>query len=345
MKKFWALAVALVLTLQANALPTNVGFWTPQSVNKPSFNVDFTRGYPSDIITFTRSSSATYFTGLGVTPTTVGTNFLRSDINPVDGSQRGFLSEIARTNLLLNSQTLGTQTVTVTAVAHTLSFYGTGTVTLSGAAIAVVAGSGAFPTRTEYTFTPSAGSLVLTVTGTVQYANLEAVGSATSWIPTTGTTATRAIDYATVTDLTKIRFNPNEGTIYVEIEPKSSLGNEMAFAFQNGVATTNAIFFLREAGGGNAFINTTSGSGGRITGIGTFANARKVAIAYKNKNSCLSINGVNYTNSTFNMPIGIDRLAIGNQAGSATRSLNGWIKVVKYWPKRLTNDQLLMLTR
>ena len=50
-----------------------------------------------------------------------------------DGKWVGILLvEEGRTNLLLNSATLGTQGVTVTAVAHTLSFYGTGTITLNG---------------------------------------------------------------------------------------------------------------------------------------------------------------------------------------------------------------------
>ena len=147
----------------------------------------------------------------------------------------------------------------------------------------------------------------------------------------------------TSTGLIGNAFNKMTATINVNTYKLAiaSVANAMEFA-PSGYFSDD---YLQMSGGGNAFIHTTSGSGGRITGIGTFANARKVAIAYKNKNSCLSINGVNYTNSTFNMPIGIDRLAIGNQAGSVTRPLNGWIKVVKYWPKRLTNDQLLMLTR
>ena len=41
---------------------------------------------------------------------------------------------------------------------------------------------GAFPTKT-YTFTPSAGSLTLTVTGTVQFAQ-QTGAFATSYIPT-----------------------------------------------------------------------------------------------------------------------------------------------------------------
>lgn len=82
-------------------------------------------------------------------------------------------------NLLDGSDALETQSVTVTAVAHTLSFRGTGTVTLSGVSTAgPLVGTGADDIVT-LTFTPTAGSLTLTVSGTVEEAQLER-GSARS---------------------------------------------------------------------------------------------------------------------------------------------------------------------
>jgi hypothetical protein len=147
----------------------------------------------TNLITFTRASNATFVDSNGLIQTAT-TDVPRFDHNPATGESLGLLVEEQRVNLLLNSETLATQTVTVTAAARTLSFYGTGSVVLSGAHSATVNGTGAYPTRTTLTFTPSAGSLTLTVTGTVQYANLEAGAFATSWIPTTGTTATRSAD-------------------------------------------------------------------------------------------------------------------------------------------------------
>ena len=116
------------------------------------------------------------------------------DYHPTTHAARGLLVEQAATNLLLNSLALSTQSATVTAVAHTLSFWGTGTVTLSGVSTAgPLVGTGA-ANRVSLTFTPTAGSLTLTVTGTVTRAQLEAQSAATSYIPTFGVTQARAAD-------------------------------------------------------------------------------------------------------------------------------------------------------
>jgi len=83
-------------------------------------------------------------------------------------------------NMLAASDTLSTQSVTVTAVAHTLAFTGTGTVTLSGASTSgPLVGTGA-SNRVSLTFTPTAGTLTLTVSGSVTLAQMER-GSLTAY--------------------------------------------------------------------------------------------------------------------------------------------------------------------
>lgn len=98
----------------------------------------------------------------------------------------------ARKNKLLATTTLATQSVTLTAAPHTLSFKGTGTVTLSGASTAgPLVGTGAGD-RVSLTFTPAAGSVTFTVSGSVTEAQLEN-GSAV----TTYQRVTTATDYDT----------------------------------------------------------------------------------------------------------------------------------------------------
>jgi hypothetical protein len=78
-----------------------------------------------------------------------------------------------------DTDTMTTQTITVTAAEHRLSFQGTGTVTLSGASTSgPLVGTGASDI-VGLTFTPTAGSLTLTVSGTVEIAQLE-LGSSRS---------------------------------------------------------------------------------------------------------------------------------------------------------------------
>ena len=85
----------------------------------------------------------------------VNANLPRFDYDPVTLACKGLLVEEARTNSLLSSlidgTSLSTQDVTVTAVPWTLSFYGTGTVTLTGVYSGSLVGSGAYPTRSTLT--------------------------------------------------------------------------------------------------------------------------------------------------------------------------------------------------
>lgn len=77
----------------------------------------------------------------------------------------------ARKNILLATETLATQSVTTLAATYTLSFTGTGSVTLSGAATGTLTGNGT--DKVSLTFTPTAGTLTLTVSGSVTKAQFE----------------------------------------------------------------------------------------------------------------------------------------------------------------------------
>ncbi|MFJ6323824.1 MULTISPECIES: hypothetical protein [unclassified Rhizobium] len=87
-------------------------------------------------------------------------------------------------NYLVGTATLATQTVSVKAGTYTLSFFGTGSVALSGAGTGTLAGTGV-SNRVSLTFTAGAGTLTVTVTGSVTNAQLEVGSAPTPYISST----------------------------------------------------------------------------------------------------------------------------------------------------------------
>ena len=211
----------------------------------------------SSAITHTRASSATMVNSSG-TLVTVGNNVPRTGHHIYNGStwvNEGILHESeARTNLLLNSDTLTTQSATVAAVATTLSFTGTGTVTLSGVSTAgplVGTGTGE-NNRVDLTFTPTAGTLTLTVSGTVTNAQLEAGSTASSYIPTAGATATRAAETLTVP---AANLPYNSTNMSIQIDGK--------ITYADSGSTNTALPWRWRADNSNIIYNRVSTSGSR----------------------------------------------------------------------------------
>lgn len=137
--------------------------------------------------TFARAGARSAPTGLAG-----GTLFAANRAREVAG--QGLRTWDAATNLVRQSDAMSTQTVTVTAVAHTLSFWGTGSVTLTGASTAgPLNGTGA-NNRVSLTFTPTAGSLTMTVSGSVTFAQLETGAVASDYIQNLNAGASQAAD-------------------------------------------------------------------------------------------------------------------------------------------------------
>ena len=170
-------------------------------------------------LTTTRATTATRVNSSGVIES-VATGIPRIDYT---NTAPALLLEPQRTNRVLNSATFVTQTTTTTAVANTLSFYGTGTITLSGTYTGSLVGTGV-SNRVSLTFIPTAGNLVLTVTGSCTNGQLEIGSYATSYIPTTSSTVTRNLDDISKTGVSTDILNPSEGTFYVEI---AALANDL----------------------------------------------------------------------------------------------------------------------
>ena len=322
----------------------------------PRLALDFTTAILDPRITFTRAAaSATRINASGVIEI-VAADTPRFDFDPVTLVCRGLLIESARTNLLLNSlidgTNLSTQSVTVTAVAHTLSFYGTGSIVLSGTASATVTGTGAYPTRTTLAFTPTAGSLTLTVSGTVQFAQLEVGGFATSFIPTEASQVTRNLDVANITGTNfSDWYNQSEGSLMVDCSATMPLGSDTVTfgAHIYGDANNRLRFNLDSSNNtlllsGRVNNDTATRAYGFASGISDGSlYSGKGCFAYKTdirpKGAFNGGTTQSLITGNTGVIVGANILYIGTFTGTSAGS-NGHIRKISYWPQALTNAEI-----
>jgi hypothetical protein len=290
-------------------------------------------------VTFTRASTATYFDSTG-TMQTAAINAPRWDYNPSTRALQGLLIEEARTNVLLNSATLGTQSVAVTAQAYALSFYGTGTITKSGTAAGALVGTGASQ-RVSQIFTPTAGTLTCTVTGTVTNAQLEAGAFPTSYTPTTAAAATRQFD--SVTMPVGAWLNTTLGTYQAEFTPN---GNAASLPTAVGGNVGLPTIQINSDG-----LLTTSIRGvvGVFSGVGpafAFGAVNKAAFAYLSGASRAAVNGTAFgpNATTFSALTGTTVVLGSDGVNPGIWVLDGWLRRVRYWPRALSNAELQSVT-
>ena len=321
----------------------------------PRLALDFTTASLDPRVTFTRSGDTATVTNSSGVIVGVNADIPRFDFDPVTLVCRGLLIEESRTNVLLNSlidgTSLATQTVVVTAAARTLSFYGTGQIVLSGAHSATVTGTGAYPTRTTLTFTPSAGVLTLTVTGTVQFAQLELGSFATSYIPTVASQVTRNADVATMTGTNfSDWYNATEGTFEVDaFWPASAAATQVIFSVDDGTAnnryrsfrnvTSNAFLTSNTVGGSSDVVNLGSGTLTTNAVIST-VNSYKANLF---RNCC----SPSTTVSTDTSAAVLSAPTIFHIGCSFDNSLplNGYMRKINYWPQSLTANEVLTFSR
>lgn len=161
-----------------------------------------------------------------------------------------------RRNILLATDTLATQTRAVTAVAHTLSFTGTGTVTLSGVSTAgPLVGTGASD-RVSLTFTPTAGNLTLTVSGSVTLAQLETGSTATAYqrvtdqynVTEAGVSSVSYLFFDGVNDsLATSTITPgvDKAQVFAGVRKLSDAAVGTVAEFSDSADTNNGTMFLR----------------------------------------------------------------------------------------------------
>lgn len=320
----------------------------------PSLALDFTTALLDARVGFTRTGNTATVTDSTGVIVAANADVPRFDYNPTTLVCRGLLIEESKTNLVLNSlidgTNLATQLVTVTAAAHTISFYGTGSVVLSGAASATVTGTGAYPTRTTLTFTPIIGVLTLTVTSDVKFCNLELGAFATSFIPTAASQVTRTADLATMTGTNFTDwFKTTAGTIESIATTFGLVGTLAADRRHHwgvtkdaSIGTDTLLAYNITTGFGTACRN----SGSAPTTMPTFGETQtngtvnNFVIGFDGSTADRALNTVVAANTSASMTLAnMNRISFGQQ-GDAIRFLNGHLQKFNYWPMKLINAEI-----
>lgn len=313
----------------------------------PTVDLSFmTPGSLDGRIVFTRTTTATYFDSSG-TMQTAAINTPRWDYDPITHVLKGVLIEESRINVLLNSSSLGTQSVTVTAQQYFLSFYGTGTVTLSGTATGSLVGTG--PQRVSMSFTPTAGSLTLTVTGTVTNAQLEAGQFVTSYIPTTAAAVTRAQDNATMPTSGWLT-STTSGSLLTEynVVGMRTAGFPVIVRLDDGTANNNISHQISATLGRMYSVSTVATVQGWALGNNstyTVNTIHKMATAWDVGVQRFNLNGIQPQSSTVASatPASVTTLHLGqDQAANIFKAI--CLRRVAYWPSALSAKDLQNIT-
>jgi len=167
---------------------------------------------------------------------------------------------------------------------------------------------------------------------------------ASSHIPTTTSTGSRAADSCVMTGTNfSSWFNATEGTLLAHaIRSRTSDIGRIASVNDNTTnesiqlaADTTGQFYVFDNGSVQASI-----SPGTVTANAAF----KIAGAYKLNDVQAALGGTLGTADTSATMPTVNRLMIGQQGGVSPVYLNGTISLLKYWPTRLTNAELQSLT-
>jgi hypothetical protein len=186
-------------------------------------------------------------------------------------------------------------------------------------------------------------------------AQLEAGSFPTSYIPTTTASATRSADVCTVTLSNLVGphgeqiWNGVEGTLLVRaFIPYQFANTQSLCCLSDGSANNRAL--LLNWGGGSTIIGAVVHSGGvnQFVPTGFALSSRgvlqSVALAYKASDYAFCMNGASpQTQASGAVPVSMTTIHIGT-AQSAAIPVNGHIKQVTLWNRRLTNADLQALT-
>jgi hypothetical protein len=202
------------------------------------------------------------------------------------------------------------------------------------------------------------GSATIDITLRIAAPQLEQGAFPTSYIPTTTAAVTREADSAVVTPISSF-YNVSEGTLFAEIQryataPSSftgalsfstgsdSVSDEIYLSQANSPTNVSTLAFLGVSATGETSRNPTTSAGltmGQVTLLGAAVKSGDFYVVGKSSGG----SQVSASDSGAHVLIAATKMRLGRRANNTT-SLNGHIRKIAYWPRRLSNALLQSLT-
>lgn len=203
----------------------------------------------------------------------------------------------------------------------------------------------------DLVFTVGAGATI-DITLRIGLPQLELGAFATSVIPTTTAAATRSMDVASMTGTNfSSWYNATQGTLYGEVSSAAQTVGGVSRRIANINDGTEAdritVGWAGETSVAAAFVTDNSvAQAGFTSPSGAYPFPTKVALAYKAADFQAAVNGSAFATVSSGTVPTVTQMRIGDvvTGSNGTQNINGHIRRIAYYPRRLTDAELLAIT-
>ena len=164
---------------------------------------------------------------------------------------------------------------------------------------------------------------------------------ATSYIPTSGSSVTRAVDASVQTPLSGI-IGQTEGTLFVKFNADgvSTAARAIVYITQDSTTANRIAFQYTATGQVQAIVSRAGVTQGSV--VHTITGLCKAAFAYSASGYELFINGSSIGTFSGSLPVSLLKIDLGNIPSLAT--MGGGLSQVQLYNTRLSNSELAALT-